>query len=134
MAAASFLAITMIPVLMTLFIRGRIPREESNPITRFFIWSYRPCIEFVLRFPKTVVLIAILVVALTWFPLKRLGSEFMPPLYEGDFLWMPTTDPGISITKASCCSRRTRSSPAFRRWIVCSARSAVRKPLPTLPL
>jgi len=100
MAAASVLAITVVPVLMTLFIRGKIPREEKNPLNRFFTWAYRPCIEFVLRFPKTVIMLAILVTALTWFPFKRLGSEFMPPLYEGDFLWMPTTDPGISITKA----------------------------------
>ncbi len=100
MAAASVIAITIIPVLMSLFVRGRIPREERNPISRFFIRVYRPCIEFVLRFPRTVILVAILVLAMTWFPLKRLGSEFMPPLYEGDFLWMPTTDPGISITKA----------------------------------
>jgi Cu(I)/Ag(I) efflux system membrane protein CusA/SilA len=100
MAAASVLAITIIPVLMSLFVRGRIPREEKNPISRFFVWAYRPCIEFVLRFPKTAVVAAVLVLAMTWLPLKRLGSEFMPPLYEGDFLWMPTTDPGISITKA----------------------------------
>lgn len=100
MAAASVLAITVIPVLVSLFVRGRIPREDGNPISRFFIRVYHPCIEFVLRFPKTVLLAAVLVLALTWLPLKRLGSEFMPPLYEGDFLWMPTTDPGISITKA----------------------------------
>jgi len=100
MAASAVLAITIIPVLMTLFIRGRMPTEEKNPINRFFIWAYHPCIEFVLRYPRTVVLIAILITGLTWLPFKRLGSEFMPPLYEGDFLWMPTTDPGISITKA----------------------------------
>jgi len=100
MAASAVLAITIIPVLMTLFIRGRMPTEEKNPINRFFIWAYHPCIEFVLRYPRTVVLIAILITGWTWLPFKRLGSEFMPPLYEGDFLWMPTTDPGISITKA----------------------------------
>jgi Cu(I)/Ag(I) efflux system membrane protein CusA/SilA len=100
MAAASVLAITIIPVLMTFFIRGKIPNEQKNPLNHFFIWTYRPLIEFVLRFPKTVILVAILVIAVTWFPFKELGSEFMPPLYEGDFLWMPTTDPGISITKS----------------------------------
>ncbi len=100
MAAAAVLAITIIPVLMTFFIRGKIPNEQKNPLNRFFIWTYRPLIEFVLRFPKTVILVAVMIIAVTWFPFKRLGSEFMPPLYEGDFLWMPTTDPGISITKS----------------------------------
>jgi len=100
MAAASVLAITIIPVLMTFFVRGKIPSEHKNPLNRFFIRAYRPLIEFVLRFPGTVILLAVLLVAVTWFPLKKLGSEFMPPLYEGDFLWMPTTDPGISITKS----------------------------------
>ena len=99
MAASAVLAITIIPVLMTFFIRGRIPTEQKNPLSRFFIWAYHPFIEFVLRFPKTVILVAVLTTAVTWFPFQRLGSEFMPPLYEGDFLWMPTTDPGISITK-----------------------------------
>jgi Cu(I)/Ag(I) efflux system membrane protein CusA/SilA len=100
MAASAVLAITIIPVLMTFFIRGRIPTEQQNPLSRFFIWVYHPLIEFVLRFPKTVILVAVLTTAITWFPFQKLGSEFMPPLYEGDFLWMPTTDPGISITKS----------------------------------
>jgi len=100
MAASAVLAITIIPVLMTFFIRGRIPTERKNPLSRFFIWAYHPLIEFVLRFPKTVILVAVLTTAITWFPFQKIGSEFMPPLYEGDFLWMPTTDPGISITKS----------------------------------
>ncbi len=100
MAAAAILAITFIPVLMALLIRGRIRPENKNPISRFFIWAYRPFIHFVLRFPKTVILAALLVTAATWLPFQRLGNEFIPPLYEGDFLWMPTTDPGISITKS----------------------------------
>ncbi len=100
MAASAVLAITIIPVLMTFFIRGKIPTEQKNPLSRFFIWAYRPFIEFVLRFPKTVILVAVLTTAVTWLPFQRLGSEFMPPVYEGDFLWMPTTDPGISITKS----------------------------------
>ncbi len=99
-AASAVLAITIIPVLMTFFIRGRIPNEHRNPLNRFFIRAYRPLIEFVLRFPRTVILAAVLLVTITWFPFQKLGSEFMPPLYEGDFLWMPTTDPGISITKS----------------------------------
>ena len=100
MAASAILAITIIPVLMTFFVRGRIPTEQKNPLSRFFIWAYHPFIEFVLRFPKTVILVAVVTTAITWLPFQRLGSEFMPPLYEGDFLWMPTTDPGISITKS----------------------------------
>ncbi|MCZ6670462.1 MAG: CusA/CzcA family heavy metal efflux RND transporter [Acidobacteria bacterium] len=100
MAAAAILAITTIPVLMCFFVRGRIRNERANPISRFFIWIYQPFIHFVLRFPKTMIAFALLVAAVSWFPYARLGSEFIPPLYEGDFLWMPTTDPGISITKA----------------------------------
>jgi Cu(I)/Ag(I) efflux system membrane protein CusA/SilA len=100
MAAAAILAITIIPVLMALLVRGKIRPEHKNPISRFFIWAYRPFIHFVLRFPKTVMLAAILVTFVTWLPFQRLGNEFIPPLYEGDFLWMPTTDPGISITKS----------------------------------
>ncbi len=100
MAGSAVLAITIIPVLMTFFVRGKIPTEQKNPLSRFFIWAYHPLIEFVLRFPKTVILIAVLTTGVTWFPFQKLGSEFMPPLYEGDFLWMPTTDPGISITKS----------------------------------
>ncbi len=100
MGAAAILAITIIPVLMSLLVRGRIRSEQRNPLSRFFIWIYRPFIQFALRFPKSVMLLALLLTAVTWFPYQRLGNEFIPPLYEGDFLWMPTTDPGISITKA----------------------------------
>jgi len=100
MASAAILAITIIPVLMALLVRGKIRPEHKNPISRFFIWAYQPFIHFSLRFPKTVILAAVLVTAVTWLPFRSLGSEFIPPLYEGDFLWMPTTDPGISITKA----------------------------------
>ncbi len=100
MAASSVLAITIIPVLMSLLIHGKIRPEHENPLSRFFIWVYRPFIHFVLRFPKTVILAAALVTAVTLVPYQRFGGEFIPPLYEGDFLWMPTTDPGISITKS----------------------------------
>ena len=100
MAGASILAITIIPVLMALLVRGKIRSEQQNPLSRFFIWAYHPFIHFVLRFPKTVILLAAFTMAVTFVPYQRLGSEFIPPLYEGDFLWMPTTDPGISITKA----------------------------------
>jgi Cu(I)/Ag(I) efflux system membrane protein CusA/SilA len=100
MAASSVLAITIIPVLMALLVRGKIRSEERNPLSRFFIWAYQPFIHFVLRYPKTVILAALLITVVTVIPFQRLGGEFIPPLYEGDFLWMPTTDPGISITKA----------------------------------
>jgi Cu(I)/Ag(I) efflux system membrane protein CusA/SilA len=100
MAAASVLAITMIPVLMSLLIRGRIRPEDRNPLSRFFIWAYKPFIHFVLHYPKTVILMAAALTAVTLVPYQRLGGEFIPPLHEGDFLWMPTTDPGISITKS----------------------------------
>ena len=100
MAAAAILAITVIPVLMTVFIRGRIRPETSNPVNRFFLWIYRPFLEICLHFPKTVILVAVLVTVVAWFPFQMLGGEFIPPLFEGDFLYMPTTDPGISITKS----------------------------------
>jgi Cu(I)/Ag(I) efflux system membrane protein CusA/SilA len=100
MAAASVVAITVIPVLMTILVRGRIRSESRNPLSRFFIWIYRPFIDFVLRFPKVTIAVALVVTLATVAPLLGLGSEFIPPLYEGDFLWMPTTDPGISITKS----------------------------------
>lgn len=100
MGAASVLAITIIPVLMALLIRGKIRSEQQNPLSRFFIWAYQPFIHFVLHFPKTVIVMALVIAGVTVVPYQRLGSEFIPPLYEGDFLWMPTTDPGISITKA----------------------------------
>ncbi len=100
MGASSVLAITIIPVLMYYFVRGRVPTEAKNPISRFFIWIYKPLIHLVLRFPVTTVLIAIALAVVSWYPYSKLGSEFMPPLNEGDLLYMPTTPPGISITKA----------------------------------
>jgi Cu(I)/Ag(I) efflux system membrane protein CusA/SilA len=100
MAAAAILAITIVPVLMGYFIRGKILPEEKNPISRFFIRIYRPVIHRVLRFKWTTIIIAIAILVISLFPLTHIGSEFMPPLNEGDLLYMPTTDPGISITKA----------------------------------
>ena len=100
MAASAILAITIIPVLMYYFVRGKIISEKKNPLSRFFIWIYRPLIRGVLHFPVTTVLVALVITVVTWFPLSNLGSEFMPPLNEGDLLYMPTTPPGISITKA----------------------------------
>jgi copper/silver efflux system protein len=100
MAASSILAITIIPVLMFLFVRGKVRTEENNPISRFFIRIYRPAIRAVLRFPIATIAIALVIGLVTLIPYAKLGSEFMPPLNEGDLLYMPTTPPGISITKA----------------------------------
>lgn len=100
MGAAAFLAITLVPVLMGWFIRGKIPSEEANPINRLLIRVYHPVVDFVLKWRKIVLVGAILMTASITIPLSRIGSEFMPPLYEGDLLYMPTTLPGISITKA----------------------------------
>ncbi|CAI8048632.1 Cation efflux system protein CusA [Geodia barretti] len=100
MAASAVLAITIVPVLMTFFIRQRILPEARNPLSRFFIRVYHPFIRLVLRWRKITLLLAVIMLAVTIYPLSRLGSEFMPPLNEGDFLYMPTTLPGISITKA----------------------------------
>ncbi len=100
MASSALLAVTLVPVLMFYFVRGRIRPEKRNPISRFFIWLYMPVIRIVLRFPIATVLLAVVVAALSILPLRQLGNEFMPPLNEGDLLYMPTTPPGISITKA----------------------------------
>ncbi len=100
MAASALLAITVVPVLMGYFIRGRIIPEEKNPINRFLIRVYRPAINLVLRFKWTTIIIAVVILFISIFPVEHIGSEFMPPLNEGDLLYMPTTDPGISITKA----------------------------------
>ncbi|MSU46486.1 MAG: efflux RND transporter permease subunit [Lacunisphaera sp.] len=126
MAAAALLSITLAPVLMGFFIRGRIPAEEKNPVNRFLIWLYHPMIDLVIKFRWAVIIGAAAIVAwvffpwnalivsrlpeggvknlaakFNWaFPYQNLGSEFMPPLYEGDLLYMPTTFPGISPTKA----------------------------------
>jgi Cu(I)/Ag(I) efflux system membrane protein CusA/SilA len=99
-AASALLAITVIPVLMFYLVKGRIRRERDNPVSRFFIGSYRPVIRLVLRFPWITVVVALLLVLVSIWPYSKLGSEFMPPLNEGDLLYMPTTPPGISIAKA----------------------------------
>ncbi len=100
MAAAAFLAITVVPVLMGYFIRGKIRPEAKHPLSRILIKLYRPVIYFVLKHKVATILAAVLIVVVTLVPFSRLGSEFMPPLNEGDLLYMPTTLPGISITKA----------------------------------
>ena len=100
MAGAALLSITLVPVLMLLFIRGRIPPEHKNPIVRFLIWVYRPIIHRVLQWKKLTIAAALIVLALTAFPALRLGSEFMPVLNEGTLLFMPATLPSLSITKS----------------------------------
>ncbi|MEZ4599355.1 MAG: CusA/CzcA family heavy metal efflux RND transporter [Syntrophotaleaceae bacterium] len=100
MAAAAILAVTLVPVLMVWFIRGRIHSEDRNPISRFLIRLYHPVVDLVLHWRKTTLVVALLLVVSAAFPLAKMGTEFMPPLYEGDLLYMPTTLPGISITKA----------------------------------
>lgn len=100
MAASAILAITVIPVLMFYFIRGHIRSESQHPISRACIRVYLPVIRFVLKHRAATLGVAAIVLALTIIPFLKMGSEFMPPLNEGDLLYMPTTDPGISITKA----------------------------------
>jgi Cu(I)/Ag(I) efflux system membrane protein CusA/SilA len=100
MAAAATLSVTLVPVLMGYLIRGRIPSESTNPINRTLIAVYRPALESVLRWPKATLLVALVVLATTAFPLSRLGAEFMPPLDEGDLLYMPSALPGLSASKA----------------------------------
>jgi len=101
MAASAGLAVTLIPVLMGYLIRGRIPAERANPINRFLIAAYRPVLAAVLRRPWTTLAVAALVLAATWFPASRLGGEFLPPLFEGDLLYMPSALPGVSPAKAA---------------------------------
>ncbi len=107
MAMAAGLSITAVPVLMGYFIRGRIVPEKKNPVNRLLMWLYRPVLQTVLRFPKLTLLITLLVLFSTLYPVKRIGSEFMPPLWEGDLLYMPTTLPGISIGKAQQLLQQT---------------------------
>ena len=107
MAAAAGLSVTLIPVLMYYFIRGRIPNERSNLLNRFLIFVYRPLLAFVLRHPKTMLATSALLIIATIVPLTRLGSEFMPPLVEGDLLYMPSALPGLSADKASQLLQQT---------------------------
>ena len=100
MAAAAALAVTLVPVLMGYFVRGRVLPEQRNPVNRGLQSAYLPALEKVLHYPKTTLLAAFLVLLSAWWPLQRIGSEFIPPLDEGDLMYMPTTYPGISIGKA----------------------------------
>jgi len=101
MAGAALLSVTLVPVLMLLFIRGKIMPESQNPLNRFLIWSYRPMIAAVLRHKKTTIAVAVLAMALSAWPAMKLGSEFMPTLNEGTLFYMPASLPGMSVTKAA---------------------------------
>ena len=101
MAGAAILSVTLVPVLMGFLIRGRIPAEDANPINRWLTHLYRPAIDWVLKKPRTVLVVALLAFATTAWPLSRLGGEFIPPMDEGDLLYMPSALPGISAAKAS---------------------------------
>ncbi|RUW60701.1 CusA/CzcA family heavy metal efflux RND transporter [Mesorhizobium sp. M7A.F.Ca.US.008.03.1.1] len=101
MAAAALLSITLVPALMVIFVRGRIIPEHKNPINRFLIWIYRPVIRGVLRAKTLTIILALVVLGVSVWPARQLGSEFMPSLNEGTLMYMPTTLPGISVTKAA---------------------------------
>jgi len=101
MAGAALLSITLVPVLMMLFIRGKIMPEAKNPVNRFLIWVYRPIIAGVMRWKKMTILLALVVLGVSFYPASKLGSEFMPTLNEGSLLYMPASLPGMSITKAA---------------------------------
>ena len=101
MAGAALLSITLVPVLMFLFIRGKIMPEQKNPLNRFLIWIYRPVIAWVMRWKKLTITVAVIALALSVFPAMKLGSEFMPTLNEGSLLFMPITLPALSVTKSA---------------------------------
>jgi Cu(I)/Ag(I) efflux system membrane protein CusA/SilA len=101
MAAAAALSVTLVPVLMGYLIRGRIPSEQANPLSRGLIALYQPIIRRVLAAPRATLVVAALLLAATWYPATRIGGEFLPPLDEGDLLYMPTALPGLSPGKAA---------------------------------
>ncbi|MDX5446060.1 MAG: efflux RND transporter permease subunit [Zoogloeaceae bacterium] len=119
MAASAGLAVTLIPVLMGYLIRGRIPQEQKNPLNRWLIVIYQPMLERVLRFPKTTIAVAVGIFVISLWPLQHIGSEFMPPLDEGDLLYMPTALPGLSAGKTSELLQQTdrliKSVPEVKR-------------------
>jgi Cu(I)/Ag(I) efflux system membrane protein CusA/SilA len=100
MGAAAILAITLVPVLLGYFVRGHIRSEQENPINRGLVAIYQPLLRWVLRFPRRIVFGCVLLAATAWWPLTQLGTEFIPPLDEGDLMYMPTTYPGISVGEA----------------------------------
>jgi Cu(I)/Ag(I) efflux system membrane protein CusA/SilA len=119
MAAAAGLSITLVPVLMGYFIRGRVVPEAKNPINRALVATYRPAIAKVIRYPRATLGLALVVLLVGFWPLGRIGSEFMPPLDEGDLMYMPTTYPGVSVDKARELLQQTdkmiRAVPEVKR-------------------
>ncbi len=107
MAGAAILAITLVPVLMGYFLRGKIPPEDTNPVNRFLRFIHKPSLDKIIQWRWKSVLVAVLLLVATAYPLSKIGSEFMPPLDEGDIFYMPTTFPGISITKAKELMQQT---------------------------
>ena len=107
MGGSAILAITLVPILMLYFIRGKIIPDEKNPVARATMVVYRPVLRGIMRFPKLAIALAFLAMLVTIYPLMHLGSEFMPPLDEGDLLYMPTTMPGVSITEAKNILQQT---------------------------
>ncbi|UXI66316.1 efflux RND transporter permease subunit [Tahibacter amnicola] len=107
MAAAAAISITIVPVLMGYWIRGRIPEESANPVNRLLVAMYRPALQAVMAHPRLTVVSALVILAATLIPLQRLGSEFLPPLDEGDLLYMPTALPGLSAGKAAQVLQQT---------------------------
>ena len=107
MAAAAGLSVTLVPVLMGYWIRGRIPSEQQNPLNRWLIRIYQPALDAVLRRPKITLLVALLVFISALWPMSRLGGEFLPPLDEGDLLYMPSALPGLSAQKAAQLLQQT---------------------------
>ncbi len=101
MAGAALLSVTLVPVLMLMFIRGKIMPESRNPLNRFLIWVYRPIIAWVMQWKKVTIALALIILAASWYPASKLGSEFMPTLNEGTLLFMPASLPGMSMTKAA---------------------------------
>lgn len=119
MAAAAGLSVTLVPVLMGYWIRGKLPDESRNPLNRGLIRIYRPALDAVLDHPKATIAVALLVLATTLWPMSRLGGEFLPPMDEGDLLYMPSALPGLSAQKASQLLQQTdrmiRSVPEVAR-------------------
>jgi copper/silver efflux system protein len=107
MVAAALLSVTVVPVMMGYLIRGRIPLEMRNPLTRFLVWIYRPVLRWALKLRWVVLAVAVLLLLATAIPYERLGSEFIPPLNEGDLLYMPSLLPGVSITEAQAVAQQT---------------------------
>ncbi len=107
MGLSAILAVTVVPVLMYWFVRGRVWSEDKHPVSRLLRWLYKPFLNLALRWRWPLLVATVLVLALTFIPLQRIGSEFMPPLWEGDILYMPTTLPGISIDKARELTQQT---------------------------